>query len=298
MVGVDNHSRVLQLRVPGVQVADQQNVLIVVVGMGLALLVHIAPQDSVGIGIALRVDLPAPVNEGVLILGGGDGVHHHGEAAGGGVLHAHGHLNAAGGEPVLLVLHRAGTHGHIGQDIVQILIILGIEHLVGTGEAGLLHHTHMQFPDGNQALEHIRLILRVRLMQHPFVALAGGTGLVGIAAGDNKNLILHLLLHPAQPLHIVQHAVRMVGRAGANDQQQPLVPAGEDILQLDIPLFKAAGHLPGKGVHLLHLGRDGQLAYKFHVHRAFLLGQKVEAIICPRTKNVNFIPQISGTPTY
>ena len=199
---------------------------------------------------------------------------------------------------MLLILHRAGTHGHIGQDIVQILIILGIQHLIGTGEAGLLHHPHMQLPDGDEALEHIRLMLRVRLVQHTLVALAGGAGLIGIAAGDDENFILHLLLHPAQPLHIVQHTVRMVGRAGTDDQQQALVLAGEDIFQLNIPLFKAASHLPGEGIHLLHLGGDGELAHEFHVHKAFLLGQKVEAIICPGTKNVNFIPQISGTPTY
>ena len=156
----------------------------------------------------------------------------------------------------------------------------------------------MQLPDGDEALEHIRLILRVRLVQHPLVALAGGTGLVGIAAGDNENLIFHLLLHPAQPLHIVQHAVRMVGRAGPDDQQQALVLAGEDFFQLDIPLFKTAGHLPGEGIHLLHLGGNGELAHEFHVHRAFLLGQKVKAIICPGTKNVKFIPRISGIRTY
>ena len=271
MVAVDDDGGVCELRVLLVELTDQEYILIVVVGVAVALLVHIAPQNSMGIGIALGVDLPAPVYEGVLILGSGDGVHHHRQVSGGGVLHAHGDLNAAGGEAVLLILHGAGAHGHIAQDVVQVFIVLGVQHLVGAGEAGLPDHPHVHLPDGNEALEHVRLVARVGLMEHALVALAGSTGLVCVAAGDDEYLLLHFLLYLPQPLHIVHDAVGIIGGAGAYYKQEPVIPAGEYLLQLYIPLFKASCHLAGERVHLLDLGGDGELAYKFHVHRPVLL---------------------------
>ena len=60
----------------GVGVVQPFQLLKVVVGHGLAVLVHVAPEDGVGKGIAGGIHLPAPVDEGVGVLGGHDGIEH------------------------------------------------------------------------------------------------------------------------------------------------------------------------------------------------------------------------------
>ena len=223
MVGVDDDGGILQLRLLPVQLAEQQKVLEVIVWVGLAVLVHIAPQDGVGVGVPLGVHLPVAVDEGVPPPGRGDGVHHDGQVSGGGVFHAHRDLDAAGGQAVLLVFHAAGAHGHIGQQIIQIFVILGVEHFIRAGEAGLLQHAKMHFPYGDEAVEHVGLLLRVRLVEHTLVASAGGAGLVGVHPGNDENTLLHPLRRVPQPGHVVEDAVLPIRRAGPDDEQEPLV---------------------------------------------------------------------------
>ena len=206
--------------------------LVVVVGAAVPLLVHIAPHDGVGVGVAVGLHLPAAVEEGVVSHGGVDGVQHHAQVAAGGVLHAHGHIDAAGHQAVLLVLYRAGAHGHIPQNVGQVAVVLGVEHLVGAGKAGLLHRPGVQAADGDDALQHVGLLAGVGLVEHPLVAGTVGAGLIGVDPGDDAVLVLHLLLQGDKAADIVHHAVLPVGGAGADDEHQPPVTAVEDGLHL------------------------------------------------------------------
>lgn len=117
MIAVQNQAGIAQLR-GGVQIAQTGQIFVVVVGVGDAVLVHIAPQDGVGQGIAGALYLPVAVAEGVGVLSRVNGVHHYGEIAAGGILHTHGNIKTAGGQPVLLVFHRPGSHCHIGKEVV------------------------------------------------------------------------------------------------------------------------------------------------------------------------------------
>ena len=117
MVGVHHHRRELEAPLL-VQLPQAHQILIVVVGHAGAVLVHAPAQDGVGQGVAGGGHVPAPVEEGVPRLGRLDGVEHHGQVAAGGVLHAHGDVHAAGGEPVLLVLHGPGPHRLVGEHVV------------------------------------------------------------------------------------------------------------------------------------------------------------------------------------
>ena len=200
------------------------------------------------------------------VLGGVDGVHHDGQVPAGGVLHAYGHGDAGAGEPVLLVLHGPGPHGHIGQHIVQIFVVLRVEHFIGAGEACLPQDPHMELPNGDQALQHIRGGVGVRLVEHALVACSGGPWLVGIDPGDDQQPVLHLLLDGYQPGNVIQHAVLPVCRAGPDDEGQAAVLAGEDGLQLPVPPVKYLRHLHGDRVLLLEVIGDGQLAFEIHVH--------------------------------
>ena len=96
---------------------------------------------------------------------------------------------------MLLILYGTGSNGHVGHDIVQISHVLRIELFIGGGEACLGKYAHVHLADSDESLVHIRFFLRVRLMKHSFVSLAGGTRLVGVDTRDDDETVLGLFLH-------------------------------------------------------------------------------------------------------
>ena len=217
VVGVHNDGGVVQAGLP-IELQQVPEVLIMIIGMGAAEAVHIAPEDGVGEGIASGADFPVPVDEFLGALGRGDGVHHHGDITGGGVLHAHGDIQAAGHQAVLLVFHGAGADSHIAQQVRKIAVVCGIEHLFRTGEAGFPDDPHMELADGDDAGQEILLLFRIRLVEHALVAHALGAGLVGIDPGNDEKLFADLTVHFRQAGHVFQHRVFPVGGTGADDQ--------------------------------------------------------------------------------
>ena len=139
-------------------------------------------------------------------------------------------------------------------------MVLGVEHLVGTGETGLLHHPGMETADGDNARQHVRLFAGVGLVEHPLIAGAVGAGLVGVDAGDDEEFVLHLILHGDQTVDIVHHAVLAVGGAGADDQHQPSVPAVQNGAHLLHPGQARGGDPFRQGELLFDLHGDGQFA--------------------------------------
>ena len=167
---------------------------------------------------------------------------------------------------MLLVLHGAGPHGDVGQQIVQIAVVFGVEQLVGAGEARLPQGPQMQGAHRDDALVGVGPGRGVGLVDQAHVALAAGPWLIGEDPGHDEDLVLHPLRQLPQPAQVFQHAVGVVRRAGAHDQQAALVPALEE-----------RTHGPGPGVHdglqlrrhrveLLGLHGDRQLPLKFQVH--------------------------------
>ena len=114
-----------------------------------------------------------------------DGIQHNRKVSAGGVLHAYRNVDAAGYQTVLLVLHGAGADGDIGKKIFYIGKVLRVQHLVSCGHAGLLDGTDVHMAQGDDACQRVRLLLRIRLMHDTLVAVAGGTGLVGVDPGDD-----------------------------------------------------------------------------------------------------------------
>ena len=95
---------------------------------------------------------------------------------------------------MLLILHASCPHGHIRKQIGQELMILGIQHFVGAGKAGLLQCMEVQTPYGHQPLEQIRVGNGVGLMKHAFVADPSGARLVGIDARHYHYFVGHFVL--------------------------------------------------------------------------------------------------------
>ena len=88
-----------------------------VVGVALAPLVYSSPQDGVGQRIAGALYFKAAEDKVVGKLGSHHGIQHDCQVAAGRVLHAYGHIAAAGYQPVKLVLHGTGAYRHIGHHV-------------------------------------------------------------------------------------------------------------------------------------------------------------------------------------
>ena len=266
MVAVHDDGGVLHVAL-GVGLHHLGQVVVGVVGAVVAARAHVAAQDGVGVGVAGGLHVPVAVDEGVRRLGGHDGVEHDGVVARRRVLHAHGHLQARRHEAVLLVFHRAGSHGHVGQQVGEEAVVLGVEHLVGAEHARLLDHGQVHVADGADAGQKVGLAVGVGLVQHAHVAQAERAGLVGVEARDEDELVGHLLLHLGQARAVLEHRVLAVGRAGADDDELAGVGAlhhGGD--------GGVIGHLAllrlGRQRHLgLDVLRVGQAALELHSHR-------------------------------
>ena len=120
---------------------------------------------------------------------------------------------------MLLVLNGTCADGNIRQQVRQITVVFRIEHLVCAGQTSLLNCTGMQLTNGDQTLEHILFLFRIRLVYHALIAFAGGAGLVGVDTRDQDQLICYLFLYLCQTVHVVQNCVLTVGRARSDNQQ-------------------------------------------------------------------------------
>ena len=266
VIGIHHHGGIDQLGALCVELGQVSQILVVVVGQAVSLLVDVATKDSVSQGVARGLHLPAAEDEGVRLLGRGQGVHHDRQIASCGVLHAYGAGHAAGYQAVLLIFHRAGTHSHVGKKIVQVAVISGVKHLVGGGETELGQHPGVELTNGQNALVHIRRVVGVGLMEHTLVALAGGAGLTRVDAGDQDQLISYLVLQKTETADVLDHRLLAVGRAGADDQHLLVGLPRKDPGDLGIHGRLDSGGRGGNGIAFLGLLRDGELVDKIHRH--------------------------------
>ena len=124
----------------------------------------------------------------------------------------------------------------------------------------------MQFADGDDARQQVLPLVRVGLVQHALVAHALGAGFVGVHPGYDHQTVPDLLFNLRKPVHVVQHGVLPVSGAGADDQQQAVVCASEDVRDLTVPRRLPALHFfPNRIVPQQLLGQ-GHPAHEFHLH--------------------------------
>ena len=211
-------------------------------------------------GVALGMHLPAAVDKGMGALCRADGVHHDGEVAPRGIFHTNRDIESACGQAVLLVFHGACANGGVGQQVVEQAVIFGVQHFVGTAEARFRQGSDMQLTNGNQTCQHIGACVRVGLVEHSLVALPRGTGLIGVDAGDNQKLLLHLVLQGAQAVNVLHDRLLAVGRAGSDHQNQAVTLALKNVGNLSIPLFLCEGGGRANRIFCLDIHRDGKLA--------------------------------------
>ena len=84
-------------------------------------------------------------------------------------------------------------------------------------------------------------------MQHALVSDTRGSRLICIYPRNDEDLVLNLLPDLGQAVHIVQNRFLIVRRAGADDEQELVAPAGEDPADLLITLLLCCRDLGGNG---------------------------------------------------
>ena len=179
---------------------------------------------------------------------------------------------------MLLVFDRTRAHGNIAQQVVEVLVVLRVEHLVSADEARFGHRTHMQLAHGDDAGKGVGLARGVGLMHQALVTLARGAWLVGVDARNDHDLVFDLFLHRDKAAHVIHHAVLVVGGARADNQHDTGVLARENALKLGAALADGFSHFVGKRIHLLGFHGDGQLAVKDHIHNGLFLSCSVIGI--------------------
>ncbi len=276
MVAVHHHGGVGVL-VGGVALGQALQVLVVVVGVGAPIQADVAAEHGVRERVAVTVDLPVAENEGLRSLSSIDRIEHHGGGAGGRVLHAHGRNDAARNQTVLLVLHRAGAHGHVREQVDQVLVVAGVEHLVCGEQAGLLNHAQVHVADSLNAGKQVVGRLGVGVVQQTLVASTLGARLVGVHARNDDELVLDLVGELGQTHGVLDYRVLAVCRAGADDEQAALVLAGKDLGDLGVKGALVL-YLLGRERHVLtDLHGDGEASFKVHGHMKKLLYAGIES---------------------
>ncbi len=124
----------------------------------------------------------------------------------------------------------------------------------------------MHVADGLDALEQIVGGLGVGVVEQALVAGALGAGFVGVDARDDDELVLDLVGNLGQAVHVLEHRVLAIGRAGTDDEHLAAILAGEDLGDLGIKRLLLGGKLGGERHLLADLHRDGQLALEIHGH--------------------------------
>ena len=103
-------------------------------------------------------------------------------------------------------------------------------------------------------------------MKHALIALAGGSGLVGIDSGDHDDLIGDLVCHLPQAGNIFHNRLSVVRRARADDQHKFVGAALKDSLNRGILFLLRLKHLLCQGEFLLDFLGDREFALKIHTH--------------------------------
>ena len=236
VIDVDDGSRIVKFHFP-VHFAEADQVFVVIVLGAVAVFADRAPQNDMRKGISCGLHLIAAVDKMVRVLGGVDGIEHHGKIAAGGIFHAGGHVKAADGQTVMLILHRAGADGHIGEKIFHISPVFRVEHLVRAGQMAFCDRADMHSAHGDQSLDHIRRFFRVRLGGDAFVPLPCGAGFVGVDAWDQDQPVCHTLLNCSQTTDIVTDSVLIVCGTGADNDEETAVISGDNPADSLIALF-------------------------------------------------------------
>ena len=145
-------------------------------------------------------------------------------------------------------------------------MILRIEHLIGAGESRTLKCLYMKLSYGHYTLKHIRITVRVRLMEHSFISRSGRPRLIGVYPWHDHYLIFYLILYLPKPRDVFQYGIRPVRGAGSYHKDELTAPSEQSLLysRIILPLF--CHRLVRQGIHLFYDPCGRQFPLKLQIH--------------------------------
>ena len=158
----------------------------------------------------------------------------------------------------------------VGEQIVEVAAVFGIEHLVGGGEAALAHGADVHLADGDDAVQKVGGLVGAGLVQHPLVARARRARLVGVDARDDDELFGELLLQGHEAGDVFADGVLVVGRAGPDDDDEFIRFAREYVADGGVARGLDCGELRREGELRLEFVRRGERRVFPHRHSLFL----------------------------
>ena len=152
-------------------------------------------------------------------------------------------------------------------------MIFGIKHFISAGKTGLLNCIFVERAHLDNALKHIRLFVRVGLMEHSFVAGTGCSRLACVNSRDDQNFIVNLFLHIRKAVNVVKNRIGSVSRARTDNKQKLVALAGKNLFDFLISCLFYFCSLGRKGILFFYLLRHGKFSFEFgvyHIIHSFL----------------------------
>src|SRR3989344_6040888 len=189
-----------------------------------------AAQNKMRVWISLRFYL-AGVPYGVMaVLCGDDAVHRYFYRTGRAVLHTYRAERAGGKDAVFLVFHRAGAYRHPRKELGKSSRVVR--------EHGLIRYRHSQFDDFHHhfpticgTLGDVRHFVRIGLI-HRSEPSFDGARFLNVDAHDYLDLLFHFVGKFFQTLRVFNDRFGRPRRTRPNDQEEPLVAPGDDVVDL------------------------------------------------------------------
>ena len=192
----------------------------------------------------VQVDGQEMVFERRRIAGVGRGL----DGAVGGVLETNRHRQAAGQFAVDLALGVPRADRTPADQVAQVLRGDRIQPFDGGGQAQR-QHVGEHLARQPHALADVEPTVQIRIVDQPLPA-DGGARLLEIRAHDDDQAVVELAVHGGETLGILAGGLRVVNRAGADDDQQTVVAAMQHVADL----------LPGAQHQVAHLLGQRQFA--------------------------------------
>ena len=160
------------------------------------------------------------------------GIEHNGKVTAGRIFHTTCYIKTTDGQTMVLVFYRTCTDGNVGEQVFNIRPVLRVEHLVCTGKTAFCDSAQVHFTHGDQTLDHIRCLGRIRLGSNALVTGTGGPRFIGIDTRNDEHTVFDLFLYGGQAVDILTDRIFVVCGAWSDDGEHAVIFSCNDICDL------------------------------------------------------------------
>ena len=158
------------------------------------------------------------------------------------------------------------TDSNITDKVIEVTMVIGVEHFVRTSEACFAERTHMKLTNGDDTLDKVGLFIGIGLVKHTLVAVSCGTGFTCVDTGNDEDLVLYFLLNIAESGDVIKNAVFAVCGAGTDDENEFVGFTCEYLFDFFVAFRLDCFKIGGDGVLFFDLLRNRKFTDEVHVH--------------------------------